>query len=582
MRCIFWVLCRPKICMCPCRRQTCSCSRRAMKGGPTSCSRPWPAGCPWCPRTSVAIAKWCAMRNSVRSCPSGMQRRWRRRSPMRWRGHGTGGISSPMPAIMNGRTGWPSCAMSSSVFIVGGSSVRDLYTRFVSGVFFTLHERLKGHDTTRVRRGLEETQWWPRERLDALRLERLRGLLGHAYRYVPYYKDVLDRAGLVGGAVTSLDDLQRLPLLTKSRIRTHSERLTSTQARQLARFNTGGSSGEPLVFWLGKERVSHDVAAMWRATRWWDVDIGDPEVVVWGSPIELGAQDRLRRVRDALFRTSLLPAFDMSVHRLDEYVDRLRAVRPRMIFGYPSSIAVIVEHARRGGKRLDDLGTKVVFVTSERLYDHQRSAIESGFACPVANGYGGRDAGFIAHQCPAGGMHITAEDIIVEIIDAAGRPAPPGLEGEVVITHLATRDFPFIRYCTGDVAVLDDQSCFCGRGLPLLKEIQGRTTDFVVAADGTLMHGLSLIYVIRDVIGVENFKIEQLSLQETVVKLVVNEQFKDESMNLIERGLKKRLGANVNIKLERVAEIPREASGKYRYVKSCVATELNRKDAAHA
>src|SRR3569833_1069133 len=85
--------------------------------------------------------------------------------------------------------------MSSSVFIVGGSSVRDLYTRFVSGVFFPLHERLKGHDTTRVRRGLEETQWWPRERLDALRLERLRGLLGHAYRYVPYYKDVLGRAG---------------------------------------------------------------------------------------------------------------------------------------------------------------------------------------------------------------------------------------------------------------------------------------------------------------------------------------------------------------------------------------------------
>src|SRR3569832_394633 len=159
--------------------------------------------------------------------------------------------------------------MSSSVFIVGGSSVRDLYTRFVSGVFFPLHDRLIGLLTTRVRRGLEETQWWPRERLDALRLVRLRGLLGHAYRYVPYYKDVLDRAGLVGGAVTSLDDLQRLPLLTKSLIRTHSERLTSTQARQLARFNTGGSSGEPLVFLLGKERVSHAVAAKWRATRWW-------------------------------------------------------------------------------------------------------------------------------------------------------------------------------------------------------------------------------------------------------------------------------------------------------------------------
>src|SRR3569832_2064370 len=99
--------------------------------------------------------------------------------------------------------------MRSSVFIVGGSSVRDLYTRFVSGVIFTLHERLKGHDTTRVRRGLEETRWWPRERVAALRLQRLRGLLGHADRYVPFYNEVLDRSGLWGGAVTSLDDLQR-------------------------------------------------------------------------------------------------------------------------------------------------------------------------------------------------------------------------------------------------------------------------------------------------------------------------------------------------------------------------------------
>ena len=180
-----------------------------------------------------------------------------------------------------------------------------------------------------------------------------------------------------------------------------------------------------------------------------------------------------------------------------------------MIFGYPSSISLIAEHAVKHGRRLDNLGTKVVFVTSERLYDHQRETIEHAFNCPVANGYGGRDAGFIAHQCPVGGMHITAEDIIVELIDNKGESVPLGCEGEVVITHLATSDFPFIRYRTGDVAVLDEQSCSCGRGLPLLKEIQGRTTDFVVASDGTIMHGLALIYVIRDIPGVENFKIIQ-------------------------------------------------------------------------
>src|SRR5690606_20877692 len=91
-----------------------------------------------------------------------------------------------------------------------------------------------------------------------------------------------------------------------------------------------------------------------------------------------------------------------------------------------------------------DLGIRVAFVTSERLYDDQRRQISDTFGCPVANGYGGRDAGFIAHECPAGGMHITAEDVIVEILDSQGHPLPNGEAGEIVVTHLASRDFPFI------------------------------------------------------------------------------------------------------------------------------------------
>jgi phenylacetate-CoA ligase len=119
-----------------------------------------------------------------------------------------------------------------------------------------------------------------------------------------------------------LDDLCKLPFLDKPLIRAHQEEFKSTQARGLARFNTGGSSGEPLIFFIGKERVSHDVAAKWRATRWWGVDIGDPEAVVWGSPIELGSQDRIRYWRDRLLRTHLIPAFEMSEPKLDEFVRR--------------------------------------------------------------------------------------------------------------------------------------------------------------------------------------------------------------------------------------------------------------------
>ncbi len=445
-----------------------------------------------------------------------------------------------------------------------------LRTRLVSDLLFPLQERIKKHTTVAVRQEMEASQYWPLEQLEDLRVQRLRDLLMHAKVHVPYYRDLFKRLGFDPQGMGGIDDLQRLPFLTKANIRANTDAMKSDQAQELARFNTGGSSGEPLVFFIGRERVSHDVAAKWRATRWWGVDIGDPEIVLWGSPIELSSQDRMRHWRDALMRTQLLPAFEMSAEKVVGFIDVIRRTRPAMLFGYPSAFAHIARHAEAHGIRLDDLGIKVAFVTSERLYDHQRELIERLFNCPVANGYGGRDAGFNAHQCPSGGMHLTHEDVIVEIVDAQGRVLPHGESGEIVVTHLATRDFPFIRYRTGDVGTLDDRPCSCGRTLPLLKEIQGRSTDFLVAQDGTVMHGLSLIYIVRDLAGVKQFKIVQESLDRTDIMLVTDDRFDRANLAAIERGAKARLGQGVSVNVQLVGDIAPEKSGKFRYVVSKV------------
>lgn len=457
-----------------------------------------------------------------------------------------------------------------------------IYTRIASGLLFPLHERLKGHASVALHRSLEESQWWPQERLDSARVERLRSFLAQIGSTVPYYRDVFARHGFDPVAVTDLCDLQALPFLTKPLIRSNAEALKAEGHGPLTRYNTGGSSGEPLVFYMGKARKSHDVAAKWRATRWWGVDIGDPELVVWGSPIELGAQDRIRQLRDALMRSQLLPAFEMSPANLDRFVRTIRNVRPAMLFGYPSSLSLIAEHARKKGIALDDLGIKVAFVTSEKLYDEQRRAIQEAYACPVANGYGARDAGFIAHECPSGSLHISAEDIIVETVRADGTPTAIGEAGEIVITHMATAEFPFVRYRTGDIGVLGDKPCACGRGLPVLAEVQGRTTDFVVARDGTIMHGLALIYTVRDLPGIERFKIVQESLDRTEVLIVGNECFEPESERRIVLDFKARLGQGVEIVVRRVADIPAEKSGKFRYVISRVAPDRNEGESTHA
>ncbi|NGZ87101.1 glycosyltransferase [Duganella aceris] len=446
------------------------------------------------------------------------------------------------------------------------------YTALVSSLLFPLHEWIKRHDSTAVRRRMDRTQWWPQPHIEALRLQRLRDLLLHASEHVAYYRQQYAATGFDAGRVRDLRDLRSLPVLYKADINNRREDFIADDAGHMQRFTTGGSSGEPLIFYLGKERICHDVAAKWRATRWWGVDIGDREAVLWGSPIELRAQDRWRARRDRVLRSELLPAFDLSPARLDVYLERLRRRRPAMLFGYPSVMCLLVEHARSRGVALDRLGVKVVFVTAERLYPEQRSLLGAAFGAPVANGYGGRDAGFLAHECPEGGMHITAEDVIIEILDPQGQPVAPGESGAIVVTHLASRDFPLIRYATGDVGALDPRPCPCGRSLPLLKSIEGRVTDFVVAHDGTVMHGLALIYILRDLPQVRAFKIIQESLDCTRVLLVSVNGLPPLLHLSIVTQFRARLGASVDVVIEEVAAIPAEASGKHRYVISKVVS----------
>lgn len=445
-----------------------------------------------------------------------------------------------------------------------------LYQKLVAGVLFPLHERLKSHDTTAVHREMDKTQWLTPAQMSELQVRNLRDFLQRIEKTVPYYRSLFAEHSFRPADIKNITDLQRLPLMDKAVIRANTEDLKAEGAQNLQRFNTGGSSGAPLVFYLGTERVSHDVAAKRRATRWWDVDLGDSEVVVWGSPIELGAQDRVRLLRDRLFRTQLLSAFEMSETNLDNFIDRIAQIKPAMLFGYPSSLAMIATRAKERGLELDQLGIKVTFVTSERLYPHQRETIESMFGCPVANGYGGRDAGFIAHECPKGSLHLTAEDIIVEIVDEDGQVLPAGSSGEIVITHMFTSEFPFVRYRTGDVGVLDDQPCSCGRGLPVLASVEGRTTDFITAADGTVMHGLALIYVLRDIPEVGEFRIVQESLLLTRVEIIVSDINETELTATIQEQFRLRLGSEVDVQVEYLTEIPREKSGKFRYVVSKV------------
>jgi phenylacetate-CoA ligase len=435
-------------------------------------------------------------------------------------------------------------------------------------VFFPLHEWAKGHPSFRILKDMEATVSFSLPQLEELRARKLRALLEYGWANVPYVQRILREACLSPSDIQGPADLVRLPIMRKADVRKNRDEMRSRIAGKLTSFSTGGSTGEPLLYDLPKERIASWIACRQRIMRWWGLSAGDKEYAIWGSPVEVTRQDRLRTLRDKLLATQLLSAFEMNDETMDRYLGLLLKGDCRTIFSYPSSIYLLCMHARKKGVDLRNTGIKVVFVTGEVLFPHQRAVITETLNCEVGNGYGGRDSGFVCHECPQGSMHIMADATVVEIIDPGGNRVPDGETGEIVVTDLYSREVPFIRYATGDVGALSSKTCSCGRALPLIDKIQGRTTDFIVAPDGTILHALSVIYIIRELDGVAQFRIRQKSVDSLHVQLVTNGQFRPEYESRIREGLRQRLHAPIEVTIEYLPFMPPERSGKFRHVVS--------------
>jgi len=439
----------------------------------------------------------------------------------------------------------------------------------VRRLLLPLHERMMGRRTFAFRRELNRLQWRSPEELRALQVRKLRSLFRLAAEHCDYYRGLFHAAGADPADDDPFAMLSRLPLLDKAAIRANRERLTNpTVPGGVHTSTTGGSTGEPLVFHYDRRRTAYDKAARMHTHEWFGVPPGEREVYLWGAPVEIRRQDRLRTARDRITNDLLLSAFDMSPPVMVRYLDRIWRFNPAAVFGYPSSVALLCEFGRSISRIVRPKRLRAVFVSGEVLDDGQREIISDYFQVPVADGYGSREGGFLSHECPAGRMHVMAPNVVMEIVGPDGTPRPLGELGEIAITHLDAHAMPMIRYRTEDVGRLLPGTCPCGRGLPLMDMVEGRRTDHLVAADGTLKHALSVIYVLRELDTVRRFHIRQGPRREIDVRVVPGSRFADCDRRHIESGVRRQLGQDITMRVRLVNRIETQASGKYRYVTS--------------
>lgn len=439
-----------------------------------------------------------------------------------------------------------------------------LQEMLVRHLIFPTYEKLRGRQTMDVLSKLEKSQWFSSSDLLDLQDEKLFALVGDAQSFCPFYRERLK------GELSSRKDLGCLPFLTRRDLQDYLDDIVDerTDRSQLSKAATGGSTGHPVHFYLDRNRAAFDIAAKIRARRWWGVNIGAREVIFWGSPVEFSSKNRWVTLKDRFLNATFFSAFQMRSEDMAAYHAMLQKIRPEIVFGYASTLFQFAEFLDAEGLRLSDLRIKVVVATAEILFDFMRERISMVFGCPVANEYGSRDGGYIAHECPEHRMHITAESVVLECLDEESRPCPLGVEGELALTNLDNHAMPLIRYRIGDRGALSEEECPCGRGLPILKMISGRTHDVIRKTDGSPIHPLFLIYIIRPLKGVRQFRVVQHSLQIIEVLLVTDTSFDRSNNAYIVSKYKEHMGEEMNVFVKNVESIPPTSSGKHRWIVS--------------
>jgi len=393
----------------------------------------------------------------------------------------------------------------------------------------------------------------------------LTAVVRHAAVASPFYHRRFQAAGISPAAVRTISDLRALPLLTKADIRERLDEILSTTCRRqdLLSNDTGGSTGTALRVYCDRRCVQLRGAAALLADTWSGWRLGQPVGAVWGNPSQPTAlRNTLRQfLKD---RFIFLDTMRLDEAAVREFVAGWRRLRPGLLFGHAHSLFLLASMLDQMGEIIRPRG---IVATSMMLLQPEREVIERVFAIPVTNRYGCEEVSLIASECERhAGLHVNAEHAVIEVLGDDGTPRAPGEDGRIVVTEFVNMGMPMLRYEVGDRGVLDDRLCPCGRPYPLLRTITGRTADFLVAADGSRVAGISLIEnTLTRLPGIAQLQVVQDQLDHVALVLVRAPGWSETVADELRNVFRASLGVNLSVTFHFCDSIPPEPNGKYRF-----------------
>jgi phenylacetate-CoA ligase len=414
---------------------------------------------------------------------------------------------------------------------------------------------------------LKRSQWLSQLQIKELTNIKLRKLIHHAYHHVAYYREKFDELGITPSDIQSVDDLQKIPFLTKNDVREnlYFNMLSDNHDNEkILRITTSGSTGEPFVCYADKHQLELRWAATQRSMEWTGYRFGDRQARLWHQTIAMSRSQIIRERIDAWFnRRMFIPVFEMSDRNIENTFRKLRSFKPILIDGYAEVFNFLAYYIKN--HKIIPVKPKGIVSSAQMLPEPSRRIIEGAFECGVFDKFGSREFSGIAYECEAhDGHHIVSECYVVEILKN-GKPVAPGEMGEVVITDLNNYCLPFIRYRLGDLAVAMDNTiqCRCGRGLPRIGNIEGRVQAIIIGSNGEYIPSAFFGHFFKDYdYLMRQYQVIQDEPGKILLKIVKGPRFAEEPFAEILKILHRTLGEETEIKVEFVDKVAMVRTGK--------------------
>jgi len=413
----------------------------------------------------------------------------------------------------------------------------------------------------RLRRFFEKSQWMHPDELREYQRHLLRRTVRQAYFHVPYYAQLFDALRLKPQDIRDVDDLWKLPLLSKEMVRANYGALRADNAKRFrpSVVCTSGTTGEPLRFLVDKPSNVLEFVYYWRHWSWAGYRPGDRFAQLRYDFFvnRPRMRNRVWHFQPHLQRLLLNPSV-LSRHRIGEFAHALRTYRAKFLHSLPAHLRMLAEFLKE--KHMDDIQFRAVFSSGEKLTQDERETVESAFGCKVLDSYGHMERSMAVSQCLNGGYHIHLEYGILELADT--KQLEDGVVlGRVVSTSLHRMAMPFLRYDVEDLVELfpEQKRCPCGRTLPLLKTIHGRKREGILTSDG---REIAWVFVpFQYVRGVRFYQYVQEELDRATVRIVKGQNYTPDNERILRFWFRRLFGDRVSFRIEYVPEKEIELDG---------------------